>query len=204
MSDRLPTRCHSGRRPRSPTALRRGDRASGARRVLAYPTETVYGFGGAIDRDSVERAGPTQGSTARESPSCCSSPVASMIDAPRSAAAELRGEARGATLARPAHARSFRAARSAYPRASARSRGWHRGAVDVARGPHASDRRPMAIRSRRPARTGPGIRRRWPRTKFESSGATRWAVAYSACSTAAASSRRHRRPSSTARAPGRA
>jgi L-threonylcarbamoyladenylate synthase len=25
-----------------------------ARRVLAYPTETVYGFGGAIDRDSVE------------------------------------------------------------------------------------------------------------------------------------------------------
>jgi Putative translation factor (SUA5) len=24
------------------------------RRVLAYPTETVYGFGGAIDRDSVE------------------------------------------------------------------------------------------------------------------------------------------------------
>ena len=24
-----------------------------ARRVLAYPTETVYGFGGAVDRDSV-------------------------------------------------------------------------------------------------------------------------------------------------------
>ena len=24
------------------------------RRVLAYPTETVYGFGGAIDRDSVD------------------------------------------------------------------------------------------------------------------------------------------------------
>ena len=25
-----------------------------ARRVLAYPTETVYGFGGGIDRDSVD------------------------------------------------------------------------------------------------------------------------------------------------------
>jgi len=25
-----------------------------ARRVLAYPTETVYGFGGAIDRDYVD------------------------------------------------------------------------------------------------------------------------------------------------------
>ena len=26
------------------------------RKVLAYPTETVYGFGGAVDRDSVERS----------------------------------------------------------------------------------------------------------------------------------------------------
>jgi L-threonylcarbamoyladenylate synthase len=25
-----------------------------ARRVLAYPTETIYGFGGGIDRDSVD------------------------------------------------------------------------------------------------------------------------------------------------------
>ena len=28
------------------------------RRVLAYPTETVYGFGGAIDRDSVDALDP--------------------------------------------------------------------------------------------------------------------------------------------------
>ena len=35
-------------------AIRPGARADRARRVLAYPTETVYGFGGGIDHDSVD------------------------------------------------------------------------------------------------------------------------------------------------------
>ncbi len=35
-------------------ALRRALMQIEARRVLAYPTETVYGFGGGIDRDSVD------------------------------------------------------------------------------------------------------------------------------------------------------
>ena len=34
--------------------IRRAIEQMEARRVLAYPTETVYGFGGAIDRDSVD------------------------------------------------------------------------------------------------------------------------------------------------------
>ena len=36
------------------SAIRRANEQMERRRVLAYPTETVYGFGGAIDRDSVE------------------------------------------------------------------------------------------------------------------------------------------------------
>ena len=35
-------------------ALRHALAQVAARRVLAYPTETVYGFGGGIDRDSVD------------------------------------------------------------------------------------------------------------------------------------------------------
>lgn len=35
-------------------ALPRAIAQLGARRVLAYPTETLYGFGGAVDRDSVQ------------------------------------------------------------------------------------------------------------------------------------------------------
>src|SRR5688572_20197376 len=37
-----------------------------ARRVLAYPTETVYGFGGAIDRDSVASLIRLKGRPARK------------------------------------------------------------------------------------------------------------------------------------------
>jgi L-threonylcarbamoyladenylate synthase len=36
------------------SAMRRAIEQMELRRVLAYPTETVYGFGGAIDRDSVD------------------------------------------------------------------------------------------------------------------------------------------------------
>ncbi|MEO7714499.1 MAG: L-threonylcarbamoyladenylate synthase [Gemmatimonadaceae bacterium] len=36
------------------SAIRRATEHMESRRVLAYPTETVYGFGGAIDRDSVD------------------------------------------------------------------------------------------------------------------------------------------------------
>ena len=43
------------------------------RRVLAYPTETVYGFGGAIDRDSVDALVEMKRTATRQSPFSCSS-----------------------------------------------------------------------------------------------------------------------------------
>ena len=46
--------------------------------VLAYPTETVYGFGSAVDHDSVERLVRLKGGRAR-SRSCCSSSSSDMI-----------------------------------------------------------------------------------------------------------------------------
>ena len=45
-------------------ALRRALAHIEARRVLAYPTETVYGFGGGIDRDSVDALVRAQGPSA--------------------------------------------------------------------------------------------------------------------------------------------
>ena len=47
-------RFRSGRRRKSRRRFGPRSRRSSARRVLAYPTETVYGFGGGIDRDSVD------------------------------------------------------------------------------------------------------------------------------------------------------
>ena len=43
-----------------------------ARKVLAYPTETVYGFGGGIDRESVDALVASRAGR-RESRFCCSS-----------------------------------------------------------------------------------------------------------------------------------
>ena len=42
-------------------AIRRALEQMEQRHVLAYPTETVYGFGGAIDRDSVDALGRLKG-----------------------------------------------------------------------------------------------------------------------------------------------
>ena len=61
MSERGASRFRSGRPTRSRRRSGRHARAPRARRVLAYPTETVYGFGGAIDRDSVDALDRAQG-----------------------------------------------------------------------------------------------------------------------------------------------
>ena len=128
-----------------------------ARRVLAYPTETVYGFGGGIDRDSVDALVALKQPAAGKAVSAAHRrPGHDRATRPRSA--ELRGQPRRATLAGAVHAR---AARRRAPRPD-RLRG-PEGGVAVRWTSHPADRpadsRAWRRASRRRAPTGRGFRR---------------------------------------------
>jgi len=100
-----------------------------ARGVLAYPTETVYGFGGGIDRDSVDALVALK-TRPPAKPFFAAHRRRADDRQARSATAELRVQPSGATLAWPADARVGRR-RTPRSRPPARTGRWCRGAMDA-------------------------------------------------------------------------
>ncbi len=193
--------CRSGRAPRwTRRSARRSHTCAGG--LLAYPTETVYGFGRAVDLDAVERLVALKRRPPAK-PFLLLIAGSEMLARLGSAPNECRVAPGGAALAGAAHAGAAgrRATRAVALRGP-------EGGVAVRWTSHARAAAPdparTAIRSRRRAPTGRGFRRRCRRQRLLSSGATPSRAASCSCSTAGGCAARRRRRSWTARGAARA